>query len=51
MRYKARLMGQCFSQKLGIDYEGIYATEMNASTFRSLISLVIKENLDIRISI
>jgi hypothetical protein len=51
MRYKTRLMAQCFSQKPDIDYEEIYAPEMNAITFRSLISLVITENLDIRISI
>ena len=44
-------MAQCFSQKPGIDYEEIYAPEMNAITFRSLISLVITENLDIHISI
>jgi hypothetical protein len=51
MRYKARLMAQGFSQKPGIDYEETYAPVMDAITFRSLISLVITENLDMRISI
>jgi hypothetical protein len=51
LRYKARLVAQGFSQKLNIDYEETYAPVMDAITFRSLISLVIIENLDMRISI
>ena len=51
MRYKARLVAQDFSQKPGIDYEETYAPIMNVITFRSLINLVITENLDMRIFI
>jgi hypothetical protein len=41
MRYKTQLMAQGFLQKSSIDYKEIYAIEMNAITFRSLISLVV----------
>ena len=51
MKYKTQLMAQGFSQKPDIDYEKTYAPAMDAITFRSLISLVITENLDMRISI
>ena len=51
MKYKMRLMAQGFSQKPDIDYEETYALVMDAITFRSLISLVITKNLDMRISI
>jgi hypothetical protein len=44
-------MEQGFSQKPDIDYEETYAHVMDAIIFRSLISLVIAENLDMRISI
>ena len=46
IRYKARLVAQGFLQRPGIDYEETYAPVMNAITFRFLISLVAKENLD-----
>jgi hypothetical protein len=49
MSYKARLVGQGFSQRPRIDYEEIYAPVMDAITFRFLISLVITENLDMRL--
>ena len=49
MRYKARLVAQVFSQRLGIDYKETYAPVMDAITFRFLISLVAKENLDMRL--
>ena len=45
-RYKAWLVAQDFSQRLGIDYEETYTPVMDAITFRFLISLVAKENLD-----
>ena len=51
MKYKTRLMAQSFSQRPGIDYKETYAPIMDAITFRSLISLIITKNLDIRISI
>ena len=51
MKYKTQLMAQGFSQKPDIDYEKTYAPAMDAIKFRSLISLVITENLDMRISI
>ena len=44
-------MAQGFSQRPGIDYKETYAPIMDAITFRSLISLIITKNLDIRISI
>ena len=49
IRHKARLVAQGFSQRLGIDYEETYAPVMDAITFRFLISLVEKENLDMRL--
>ena len=49
MRYKARLIVQGFSQRPSIDYEETYAPVMYAITFRVLISLVAKENLDMRL--
>ena len=33
IRYKARLVAQGFSQRLGIDYEETYASVMNIITF------------------
>ena len=41
MRYKARLVAQVFSQRLGIDYKETYAPVMDAITFRFLISSVV----------
>uniref|UniRef100_A0A2N9I5S5 Reverse transcriptase Ty1/copia-type domain-containing protein n=1 Tax=Fagus sylvatica TaxID=28930 RepID=A0A2N9I5S5_FAGSY len=49
IRYKARLVAQGFSQKPGIDYEETYSPVMDAITFRFLISLVVTENLDMRL--
>ena len=49
IRYKARLVAQGFSQRPGIDYEEAYAPVMDAITFRFFISLVAKENLDMRL--
>jgi hypothetical protein len=48
-RRKARLVAQGFSQRPGIDYEETYSPVMDATTFRYLISLAIKENLDLRL--
>ena len=49
IRYKAQLVAQGFSQRPSIDYEETYAPVMDAITFRFLISLVAKENLDMRL--
>ena len=49
IRYKAQLVAQGFSQRPGIDYEETYAPVMDAITFRFFISLVEKENLDMRL--
>nr|GEZ49944.1 retrovirus-related Pol polyprotein from transposon TNT 1-94 [Tanacetum cinerariifolium] len=51
IRYKARLVAQGFSQRpgIGIDYEETYSPVMDAITFHYLISLAVKENLDMRL--
>ena len=46
IRYKAQLVTKGFSQIPGIDYKETYALVMDAITFRFLISLVAKENLN-----
>ncbi|GJV41866.1 copia protein [Tanacetum coccineum] len=48
-RYKARLVAQGFSQRLGIDYEETYSLVMDAITFRYLISLAVFKNLEMRL--
>jgi hypothetical protein len=42
-------MAQGFSQRPSIDYEETYAPVMDAITFKIMISLVITENLDMRL--
>ena len=49
MRYKARLVAQGFSQRLGIDYKKTYSPVMDAITFHFLISLAVSKGLDIRL--
>jgi hypothetical protein len=49
IRYKERLVVQGFSQRPGIDYEETYSPVMDAITFRFFISLIVTENLDMRL--
>ena len=49
IRYKARLVAQGFSQRLGVDYEETYSLVVDATTFRFLISLAVCEKLEIRL--
>lgn len=49
MRYKTRLVAQGFSQRHGIDYEETYSPVMDAIMLRYLISLVVSENLQMRL--
>ena len=41
-----QLVAQGFLQRPSIDYEETYAPVMDVVTFKFLISLVVKENLD-----
>ena len=49
VRYKARLVAQGFSQRLGIDYEETYSPVMDMIKFRYLINMIVKERLDMRL--
>ncbi|CAA7020359.1 unnamed protein product [Microthlaspi erraticum] len=49
VRYKARLVAQGFSQIPWIDYEETYSPVVDATTFRFLITLAIREGLDFRL--
>ena len=49
LRYKACLVVQGFSQRLGIDYEETYSPVMDVITFRYLISLIVSEKLNIQL--
>lgn len=49
VRYKARLVAQGFSERSGIDYGETYSHVVDANTFRFLISLAIREKLDLRL--
>ena len=49
VRYKAPLVAQGFSQRPGIDYEETYSPMVDGTTFKFLISLAIREGLDLRL--
>jgi Reverse transcriptase (RNA-dependent DNA polymerase) len=49
VRYKARLVAQCFTQIPGVDYEETYSPIVDAITLRLLISLTITKNLQMRL--
>ncbi|CAM8902209.1 unnamed protein product [Rhodiola kirilowii] len=49
VRYKARLVAQGFSQRLGIDFEETYSPVMDGITFRYLISLAVHEKLNMHL--
>jgi hypothetical protein len=42
-------VAQGFSQRPGIDYEETYSLVIDAITFRFFISLIVTENLDMRL--
>ena len=48
-RYKASLVEQGFSQRLGIDYDETYSPVMDIITFQYLISLSVSEGLDMHL--
>ena len=47
--YKARLVAQGFSQRLGIDYDETYSPMMDEITFYFLIRMAISKKLKIRL--
>ena len=49
VRYKARLIAQGFSQRVGIDYDETYSLVMNTITFRFLISMTVSKKLEMRL--
>jgi hypothetical protein len=49
VRYKARLVAQGFTQRLGIDFNETYSPVMSAITFRYLISLVVQNRLSLQL--
>ena len=49
VRYKARLVAQGFPQRPGIDFDETYSPVMDGITFRYLVSMTVKERLDMRL--
>ena len=48
-RYKARLVAQGFTQRLGIDYDETYSPVMGGIALRDLISLAVNLNLKMKL--
>ena len=48
-KYKARLVAQSFSQRLGIDYDETYSPVMDIIIFQYLISLSVSEGINTRL--
>ena len=48
-KYKARLVAQSFSQRLGIDYDEMYSPMMDIIIFQYLISLSVSEGINMRL--
>ena len=48
-KYKARLVAQSFSQRLGIDYDETYSPMMDIIIFQYLISLSVSEGINMRL--
>ena len=49
VRYKARLVAQGFTQRLGIDFNETYSPVMSGITFRYLISLAVQKRLSMQL--
>jgi hypothetical protein len=49
VRYKARLVAQCFTQTPGVDFNETYSSVMNGITFQYLISLAIQKYLSLQL--
>ncbi len=49
VRYKARLVAQGFTQRLGIDFNETYSPVMSGISFRYLISLAIQKRLSMQL--
>ena len=49
VRYKARLVAQGFLQRPSIDFDETYSPVMDGITFRYLVSMAVKERLDMRL--
>lgn len=46
-RYKARLVGQGFSQQHGVDYDEVFAPVVRQTTFRVILSIAAKNNFSV----
>jgi hypothetical protein len=49
VRYKARMVANDFTQRLGVDFNETYSPVMNGITFRYLISLAIQKHLSLQL--
>jgi hypothetical protein len=49
VRYKARMVANDFTQRLGVDFNETYSLVMNGITFQYLISLAIQKHLSLQL--